>query len=221
VRRRSIGPSGSTGLLALSFLLCAAPIFAAITGEVRNQTTGKPQPGATVALYKLGTQNGLELIDQAKSDAQGQFSINREVLGPHLIRTAFDGVTCQLGLMDIADLAAACAAIRRVLRPGGTLVAVDNDYRWGEFATMLAAAAPAGSPARDKAASTGAWWRERGAVRREVRSGWTFDRRSDLEAVLNIEFPATVASAWLTRNPAATGLSYGYVLFAVNAPALG
>jgi len=46
-----------------------------------------------VALYKLGTQVGLELIDQAKSDAQGNFSINQTPQGPHLIRTAFDGVT--------------------------------------------------------------------------------------------------------------------------------
>jgi ubiquinone/menaquinone biosynthesis C-methylase UbiE len=37
---------------------------------------------------------------------------------------AFDGVTCQLGLMDIPDLAAALAAIRRVLRPGGWFVFV-------------------------------------------------------------------------------------------------
>jgi len=77
----------------VSFLLFSASLFAAITGEVRNETTGKPQSGATVALYKLGTQTGLELIDQAKSDAQGQFTINQEVRGPHLIRTAFDGVT--------------------------------------------------------------------------------------------------------------------------------
>ncbi len=35
---------------------------------------------------------------------------------------AFDGVTCQLGLMDIADLDAALSSIRRVLRPGGWFV---------------------------------------------------------------------------------------------------
>jgi ubiquinone/menaquinone biosynthesis C-methylase UbiE len=37
---------------------------------------------------------------------------------------AVDGVTCQLGLMDIVDLDATLAATRRVLRPGGWFVAV-------------------------------------------------------------------------------------------------
>jgi hypothetical protein len=74
-------------------MIIGSTAFAAITGQVINQTTGKPQAGATVALNKLGAQNGLELIDQAKSDAQGRFTINQEVRGPHLIRTAFDGVT--------------------------------------------------------------------------------------------------------------------------------
>jgi SAM-dependent methyltransferase len=32
---------------------------------------------------------------------------------------AFDGVTCQLGLMDIPDLGRALASVHRVLRPGG------------------------------------------------------------------------------------------------------
>ncbi|HEY2015295.1 MAG TPA: hypothetical protein VGH38_17420 [Bryobacteraceae bacterium] len=74
-------------------LLIGAPAYAAITGTVINRSTGQPQPGATVALNKLGQQNGIEMIDQAKSDAQGKFTINQEVQGPHLIRTAFDGVT--------------------------------------------------------------------------------------------------------------------------------
>lgn len=38
--------------------------------------------------------------------------------------SCFDGVTCQLGLMDVGDLDAALAAVHRVLRPGGWLVAV-------------------------------------------------------------------------------------------------
>ena len=77
----------------LMVLLLAAQAYAAVTGTVTNQTTGKPQAGATVALYRLATRTGLELIDQAKSDAQGNFTINQTPQGPHLIRTAFDGVT--------------------------------------------------------------------------------------------------------------------------------
>ena len=82
------------GRLLFCFLL-SAPLFAQITGTVTNQTTGKPQSGATVALYKVATRTGPELVDQAKSDAEGKFSINQTAQGPGpaLIRTAFDGVT--------------------------------------------------------------------------------------------------------------------------------
>jgi hypothetical protein len=66
---------------------------AAVTGTVINGTTGKPQPGATVGLNKLGQANGIELVDQAATDAQGRFTIDQPVQGPHLIRTAYDGVT--------------------------------------------------------------------------------------------------------------------------------
>jgi SAM-dependent methyltransferase len=105
--------------------------------------------------------------------------------------------------------------VLRALRPGGMLVVVDNDYRWGEFATLLAASSP--EDTRKKADATDAWWRDRGAIRREVHSGWTFDCRADLDAQHRVEFPAQVADAWLARHPAATSISYGYVLFAVAA----
>jgi SAM-dependent methyltransferase len=111
---------------------------------------------------------------------------------------------CEAGLTEVL----------RVLRPGGCLVAVDNDYRWGEFAGLLAGSA-ARSPLAT-AAAVDAWWRDRAATRHEVRSRLDFTNRADLSAVLHIEFPATVARDWLRRHPMATGLSCGYVLFAVQ-----
>ena len=78
-------------------LLLSVPAWAAVTGTVINGTTGQPQAGAAVGLYSLG-QNGLDLVEQAKSDAQGRFTINREVQGPHMIRATLDAVTYNLTL---------------------------------------------------------------------------------------------------------------------------
>jgi SAM-dependent methyltransferase len=103
----------------------------------------------------------------------------------------------------------------RVLRPGGHLIVVDHDYRWGEFARLLAASAV--RPPLQTAATVDAWWRDRRATRHGVRSELRFASRAELSAVLHIEFPAKVASAWLRQNPVATCLSYGHVLFAVRA----
>ena len=110
---------------------------------------------------------------------------------------------------------AGLAEVLRVLTPGGSLVVVDNDHHWGQFAEILAAASSA--PPSSNSSAIDAWWRDRGATRRAVRSEWRFETRADLEAVLRIEFPAAVADAWLARNPAAIGLTYGYVLFCVVA----
>jgi hypothetical protein len=80
---------------AAILILSCASAFGAVTGTVVNKTTGKPQAGATVALNKLGQQLGIEMIDQAKSGADGSFTINQDTTGPmpYLIRTAYDGVT--------------------------------------------------------------------------------------------------------------------------------
>ena len=107
------------------------------------------------------------------------------------------------------------AEVLRVLRPGGTLVVVDNDQRAGQFAELLRAA---GNAAQGSADVTDAWWAERGARRVAVMSRWQFGSRADLEAVLRLEFPAEVAGAWLERHPDSLGLTYGYVLFAVHKP---
>jgi ubiquinone/menaquinone biosynthesis C-methylase UbiE len=111
--------------------------------------------------------------------------------------------------------AAGLAEVRRVLKPGGALVVVDNDHRAGEFAGLLRAAAEAGQGYGDNADVTDAWWADQGATRTEVMSRWQFRTRADCEAVLRLEFPE-VAGRWLADHPGATGLSYGYVLFTVR-----
>ncbi|HEY1639943.1 MAG TPA: class I SAM-dependent methyltransferase [Streptosporangiaceae bacterium] len=109
---------------------------------------------------------------------------------------------------------AGLAEVLRILRPGGRLLVVDNDYRWGEFAGLLAAASS--KPPREVAATVDQWWHERGARRHEVRSELRFRSRAELAAVLHIELPAAVADDWLARRPLATGMTYGYVLFDVT-----
>ncbi|MGH9658097.1 MAG: hypothetical protein ACRD96_06100, partial [Bryobacteraceae bacterium] len=90
--RAAHGGGVTGGVRAIALLVAAAAARAAVDGIVTNRTTGKPQAGATVTLYKLG-QDGMESVESVPSGAGGKFAIAREVSGPHLIQTAFDGVT--------------------------------------------------------------------------------------------------------------------------------
>lgn len=75
------------------FFAAAATLLAAVDGTVVNQTTGRPEPGADISVFNL-TQNGPELLDSAKSDANGHFSIDKTLEpGPHLIEVQHAGIT--------------------------------------------------------------------------------------------------------------------------------
>ena len=74
----------------LGSLLFAAVSHAAIDGTIVNATTGKPQPNATVTLFKVGG-NGPESLQSVKSGPDGKFVITAEAQGPRLVQAAFDG----------------------------------------------------------------------------------------------------------------------------------
>ena len=75
-------------------LFCGAVAWGAVSGTIRNGTTGQPQPGAEVTLYKFG-QGGMEPVDHVKTDAQGSFVFNQDAggQGPSIVRVERDGVT--------------------------------------------------------------------------------------------------------------------------------
>lgn len=104
--------------------------------------------------------------------------------------------------------------VRRVLRPGGTFVAVDNDWGWGAFSELLRTATT-GNAALDPD-ETDAWWRERGAERVDVRAGWRARTSEELEAILRLEFPVEVVDRFLAGRRSSNELTYGVALFVLR-----
>jgi hypothetical protein len=94
-------------LIALVLLLTSLAASQALTGTVKNATTGKPAAGDEVVLLKLG--QGMEEAGRTKTDAKGQFSFKLDdAQAPHLVRAIHQDVT-----------------YHRMAPPGTTSVAVD------------------------------------------------------------------------------------------------
>lgn len=73
-------------------LLSTLPLLA-IDGVVMNATTGKPQAGVAINLVQP-SQNGMVPLGETKSDAQGQFKIDKTIPpGPGLLQATYQGTT--------------------------------------------------------------------------------------------------------------------------------
>jgi SAM-dependent methyltransferase len=97
----------------------------------------------------------------------------------------FFGPGCEPGL----------AEVRRVMRRGGVAFVIDNDATRSTFGAWFRRSLPAYDPA-----SVEAFWSGQGWQRVPLDISWRFDRRSDFEAVVRIEFDPTTADRILAEH---------------------
>lgn len=89
--------------------------------------------------------------------------------------------------------------LTRVLRPGGTAFVVDNDGTRSTFGRWFREGFPTVDPA-----AVERFWSDHGWSRQPLDMGWRFASYADLEAVVRLELPATVARRALAEHAAAT-----------------
>ncbi len=109
----------------------------------------------------------------------------------------FFGAGCEPGLREL----------ERVLRPGGTAFVLDNDATRSTFGHWFSRAYPSYD-----AVAVERFWGRQGWSRERLTIRWEFDTRADLEAVVGIEFPGTVAEGILAEHEG-TGVDYAVNLW--------
>jgi hypothetical protein len=83
----------SPGSVALAGALLALPALAAVRGAVSNGTTGRPQSGVKITLYKL--EGGMQPIGEATTGADGRFRLEAPPPPndmPYLVQAHYQGV---------------------------------------------------------------------------------------------------------------------------------
>ncbi len=113
---------------------CLLGLLPDLTGaEVLDMACGQglatralAEAGATTSV--IGVDSAAPMIDLARQRtdpaAPVSYVVDAVAHLASIANRAVDGVTCQLGLMDIADLDATLVTARRVLSPGGWFIAI-------------------------------------------------------------------------------------------------
>jgi SAM-dependent methyltransferase len=101
----------------------------------------------------------------------------------------FFGPGCEPGLRELA----------RVVRRGGAAFVIDNDATRSTFGRWFRRGYPGIDPV-----AVERFWAGQGWSRVPLTVDWRFDDRSELESVVRIEFPPTVADAILSEHAGTT-----------------
>ena len=165
----------------------------------------------------VGVEPDPGLLEQAQRRVSSQANIEaRRGSAEHLPlpEASVDVVHARFAYFFGEGAEAGLEEVRRVLRPGGVFVAIDNSWRGGAFAELLERATT-GNGAIDPQA-TEAWWRAQGAERIEVPGGWRCETAEELEQILRIEFGQEVVDGFFATRPLRASLSYHFALYVIR-----
>jgi hypothetical protein len=109
------------GFFLLLMALSASANTDAVSGKVRNLTTGQPAAGDDVILLRFG--NGMEEETRAKADAQGAFTFNpTSSKAQYMVRVIHQGVNYDQTIIGTAPLAIQVFdAVHQIHGLGGTI----------------------------------------------------------------------------------------------------
>jgi ubiquinone/menaquinone biosynthesis C-methylase UbiE len=144
----------------------------------------RTRPLANVAVHQ-GTAQALPLPDASVDVVHARWAY-------------FFGPGCEPGL----------AELDRVVRRGGTALVVDNDPTRSTFGGWFRR----GYPDLPDPTTVERFWSMRGWTRTPVDMGWRFASRTDLEAVVRIEFGESIA-AWILAHHEGTDVDYAVNLW--------
>jgi ubiquinone/menaquinone biosynthesis C-methylase UbiE len=167
--------------------------------RARHVIAVEPNDQLRLSALARVTSMGLEHVSVMTGSAEHLLLADRCVDIAHARFAYFFPPNCIPGL----------AELERVIAPGGTAFIIDNDWEWGTFASWLARSSWCKHVDPVFAA---AFWANHGFTLTRIASEWRFKSRTDLEAVVQIEFPPDLAKEILSEHhPLA--LDYGYCLY--------
>ncbi len=174
---------------------------------------------ATHAREVFGVEPDVDLLDRARSRTPDARVLHGSAEHIPLGDASVDVVHARFAYFFPTpgnNCSAGLSEVMRVLRPGGTLVVIDNDQVNGDFADLLAVSPAAETQGYEDYVR--GWWSAQGAHTTAVMSAWEFNTPEDLRAVVSMEFPDGTAQTWLNGDPDRRELTYGYLLHHVGRP---
>lgn len=109
--------------------------------------------------------------------------------------------------------------VKRVLRPGGVFVAIDNSWEGGDFATLLEWSTQGNGTFDPDDARR--WWEAQGARRLDIEGAWECESPEQLESILRIEFSPDVVQRFIESRPPGASISYHFALYVMTRESIG